>query len=208
MEPWIVTKAGVLGGKPCIRGTRISVELVLAVLLLAPALFSQTGGWLKRTEKEFLTGTETTFIRGYGSGPLLDLLRIGDAYYLRFSAPQPTHTTVRRGYGEAVLVEPQELGDEVRWLVAGRSARQATVEKSSRQDAVVENVTYKQGRWPIGCEELRELALGGAVRVESGRFQAEFTLKGFVEKLERVYGVGREGLMRRTVAPCTGEANP
>ena len=31
-EPWIVTKPGVLGGKPCIRDTRISVELVLELL--------------------------------------------------------------------------------------------------------------------------------------------------------------------------------
>lgn len=31
-EPWIVTKPGVLGGKPCIRGTRISVELILELL--------------------------------------------------------------------------------------------------------------------------------------------------------------------------------
>ena len=31
-EPWIVTKPGVLSGKPCIRGTRISVELVLELL--------------------------------------------------------------------------------------------------------------------------------------------------------------------------------
>jgi uncharacterized protein (DUF433 family) len=32
MEPWIVTKPGILGGKPCIRGTRISVELILELL--------------------------------------------------------------------------------------------------------------------------------------------------------------------------------
>jgi len=31
-EPWIVTKSGVLSGKPCIRGTRISVEFVLELL--------------------------------------------------------------------------------------------------------------------------------------------------------------------------------
>ena len=30
--PWIVCEASVLGGKPCIRGTRISVELVLKFL--------------------------------------------------------------------------------------------------------------------------------------------------------------------------------
>jgi uncharacterized protein (DUF433 family) len=31
-DPWIVCEASVLGGKPCIRGTRISVELVLEFL--------------------------------------------------------------------------------------------------------------------------------------------------------------------------------
>jgi uncharacterized protein (DUF433 family) len=32
IESWIVTKPGVLGGKPCVRGTRISVELILELL--------------------------------------------------------------------------------------------------------------------------------------------------------------------------------
>lgn len=32
VEDWIVTNPAVLGGKPCVRGTRISVELVLELL--------------------------------------------------------------------------------------------------------------------------------------------------------------------------------
>jgi uncharacterized protein (DUF433 family) len=32
MSDWVVAEPGILGGKPCIRGTRISVELILELL--------------------------------------------------------------------------------------------------------------------------------------------------------------------------------
>lgn len=50
-EPWIVSRPDLLGGKPCIRGTRISVDFVLEVLARGESLEAILAAYPSGTEE-------------------------------------------------------------------------------------------------------------------------------------------------------------
>lgn len=45
MTTWIVAKPGVLGGKPCIRGTRVSVDFILDLVASGASVDSIVGAY-------------------------------------------------------------------------------------------------------------------------------------------------------------------
>jgi len=177
---------------------------ITAVALLAalvPASATATSGWKKASEKDPLTAKSVTFIRGYsGAGEGLrnfDVLQIDGQFIFHFVVPQLASPVVQG----AVIKGPEELGDGLAWSVDGKSRHDVSPRYSRRKSAYVNTADY-EASWPVGCEELRELAIGGTLRVVTPNFSAEIPLRGFSEYLGKVYGITQQSLISRTAAIC------
>jgi len=191
-------------------GARRPVRVVAAALLLtltcAATVVLGATGWKRSTEKDHLTGESRVFVRGYtGAGQSLrsiDLLRIGDGFAMRFVVPQLASSVIGRN---GVINAPEELGDTLAWSVNGKEAHRVTPDLSREKSALVNMADY-QATWTVGCEELRELAIGRTLRVLTPNFHAEFDLPGFAAQMQKVYGVTQASLIGRKADVCRGGA--
>lgn len=187
--------------------TMIRASLLILMLATTSLASAAEGGWMKKTEEDRLTGKRITFVRGYsGSGPgsrNFDVLRIDGAYYFRFGVPQVKNPVILHGQGYSALRLPQDLGEDLAWAVEGREPHRVKPELSRRDTGFANNTDYR-AQWKVGCEELRELAMGSVLRVVTDNFDAELTLRGFNTSVEKVFGVSQSELISRKAEICKG----
>jgi hypothetical protein len=184
----------------------VPVAALLLLLTCAASVALGATGWKRSTEKDHLTGQSRIFVRGYtGAGQSLrsiDLLRVGDEFVMRFVVPQIASPVISK---DGVINAPEELGDTLAWSVNGNEAHRVTPDLSREKSALV-NVADYQAMWTVGCEELRELAIGRTLRVVTPNFHAEFDLPGFVAQMQKVYGITQASLIEREAEVCRGGA--
>jgi hypothetical protein len=185
-------------------------HLVTAIALLAtvlPASANAASGWKKAAEKDPLTGNSITFIRGYsGAGEGLRnfyVLQIDGKFMFRFVVPQLASPVVQG----AIIKAPEELGEGLAWSVDGKTRHEVNPRYSRKKSAIVNTADY-EASWLVGCEELRELAIGGTLRVVTPNFSGEIPLRGFTDHLEKVYGITQQSLISRRASICVPAETP
>ncbi|MDX1996830.1 MAG: hypothetical protein SF066_03845 [Thermoanaerobaculia bacterium] len=171
----------------------------LALFVTLSAVLA-TGGWMKKTETDRLTGREVTFVRGYvGAGQgsrLFDVMRVDDAFFFRFVVTQPSSPT----FQGRRLETPKEVG-RVRYSIDGKEPHEPAAERTYRDIAEVGAADFG-ARWAVGCEDLRELATGKFLRVVTDAFDAEFPLAGLLKPMEKAFGFSQKDLIQRTASVC------
>jgi hypothetical protein len=195
-----------LGESSARTPARVVAAALLLMLTCAASVVLGATGWKRSTEKDHLTGESRVFVRGYTGAVQslrsIDLLRAGDGFAMRFVVPQTASPVIS---ANGIINAPEELGDTLAWSVNGKEAHRVTPDLSREKSALV-NVADYQATWTVGCEELRELAIGRTLRVVTPNFHAEFDLPGFVAQMEKVYGVTQASLIERKAEVCRGDA--
>jgi hypothetical protein len=186
------------------RPNLVVASIFLTLLLPTPS--HAASGWKKATEKDPLSGGAITFIRGYsGAGEslrLFDVIRVDNSFFFRFVVPQLASPIVQG----STIKAPEELGTGLRWSVDGKTPRTANDLRYSRKKAAIVNTADYEATWPAGCDELRELAIGGTLRIVTPNFSAEIPLRGFTTYLEKVYDITQQALISRTASICAAAA--
>lgn len=181
-----------------------SVLIVLSIL--CSSRVEAASGWKKASERDPLTGKTVTFIRGYSGAAEglrnFEVLRVGEQFLFRFVVPQLGSPVVQHGRGYSVIKVPEELGDSLAWSVDGKAPHSVNPDLSRKKSDLINLADY-QATWPVGCEEIRELAIGGILRVVTPNFNAEISLTGFNQYLEKVYGLTQKELISRSASICT-----
>ena len=179
------------------------VAASLLFMLLSPSPSQAASGWKRATEKDPLSGGALTFIRGYsGAGEglrVFDILRNDKGFSFRFVVPQLASPVVQGG----VVKAPEELGAGLRWSVDGKTPHTAANPQYSRKKSAMVNTADYEATWQVGCEELRELSIGGTLRIVTPNFSAEIPLRGLTSYLERVYDITQQALISRTAPICS-----
>jgi hypothetical protein len=106
-----------------------------------------------------------------------------------------------------VVRSPEQLGDRLSWSVDGKSPHSVEPELSRKKSDYVNTADYRAS-WPVGCDELRELAIGKTVRLATPNFTAEIPLAGFTQQLNKVFGITQQSLIDRSAGVCQVKSSP